>query len=173
MFQMTKKHTITLATLGLAGLMSVGVIAAQANTAPNVAAPTSVSSSSPVATGTPDAPDDSDGRVGSGNGIDDQFDDVISSDVNDAPDDSDGRIGSGHGADDVTDAPDDSDGRVDSNSGSGNAVTGNAVTVDDSSNSGSGSDSGHDDYSDNSNSESDDSGHEDSGDDSGHGSDHE
>ena len=158
MFQMKKKHTITLATLGLAGLMSVGVIAAQANTAPNVVAPTSVSSSSPVATGTPDAPDDSDGRVGSGNGIDDQFDDVISSDVNDAPDDSDGRIGSGHGADDVTDAPDDSDGRVDSNSGSGNAVT-----VDDSSNSG-GGDSGHDDYNDNSNSGSDNS---------GHGSDHE
>ncbi|WP_104199882.1 hypothetical protein [Cryobacterium sp. Y29] len=156
MFQMKKKHTITLATLGLAGLMSVGVIAAQANTAPNVVAPTSVSSSSPVATGTPDAPDDSDGRVGNGN--DDQFDDAISDDVNDAPDDSDGRIGSGQGAADVNDAPDDSDGRVDSNSGSGNAVT-----VDDSSNSG-GGDSGHDDYNDNSNSGSDNS---------GHGSDHE
>ena len=36
-----------------------------------------------------------------------------------APDDSDGRIGSGHGSDDVNDALDDSDGRAGSNSGSG------------------------------------------------------
>ncbi|TFB75222.1 hypothetical protein E3O06_05145 [Cryobacterium glaciale] len=34
-----------------------------------------------------------------------------------APDDSDGRIGSGNGSDDVNDAPVDSDGRVSSNSG--------------------------------------------------------
>ncbi|TFC30650.1 hypothetical protein E3O25_02945 [Cryobacterium sp. TMT1-3] len=156
MFQLTKKRTLTLATLGLAGLMSVGVIAAQANPGPTLLAPTSISSSTPAATNLPNTPDDSDGRVGSGHGIDDQADDSMSNDVNDAPDDSDGR--------------------VDSNSGPGNAVT-----IDDSSTSGRGSNSGHDDSdtsnsgsdtSSDDNSGSDDSGH-DGSDDSGHGSAHE
>lgn len=98
MFRISKKHTIALSAVGIAGLMSIGLLAAQADTGVT-----------PTPTTTPVSSMSSDDTSLSS---DDTATDVPSA-FPDAPDDSDGRISGGHGSDDVNDAPDDSDGRVD------------------------------------------------------------
>jgi hypothetical protein len=88
-----RKILITAATVAmsaaLAGLAFAAAPDGSPNTDTSVVSPASTPEVMPPTT--PDAPDDSDGRVGGGHGSDD---------VNDAPDDSDGRDGGGHGADD-------------------------------------------------------------------------
>ncbi|WP_166785444.1 hypothetical protein [Cryobacterium cryoconiti] len=137
MFQIRTKHTIALSAVGIAGLLSIGLLAAQADTGVTPTTPVSGVSSDDTATDVPTP------LVFPG----------VTDDVSDAPDDSDGRVGGGNGADDVNDAPDDSDGRVDDSGHDDSDAYDDSDDSDDSDD--------YDDYDD-----SDDSGHEDSGDDS-------